>query len=144
MKELILALFLFISTETDYNTNNLEVPEIRFLPQVELDAQYTKESSPPGNELFAFYDLKSDIIYLRDSWNIHSPWSKSVLLHELIHYVQDKNNIAFECTAEMEQQAWPLQKKYLRIYHGVTWDYDKLWHLLISTCPPNPLSIILR
>ena len=144
MKELILALFLFISTETNYNTNNLEVPEIRFLPQNELDAQYTKESSPPGNELFAFYDLKRDIIYLRDTWDIHNPWSKSVLLHELIHYVQDKNNIAFECTAEMEQQAWPLQKKYLRQYHGVTWNYDELWHLLISTCPPSPLSIPLR
>ena len=134
MKELILALFLFISAETDYNTSNLEAPKIHFLSQTELDAKYTKESSPPGNELFAFYDLKRDIIYLRDTWNIHSPWSKSVLLHELIHYVQDKNNIAFNCTAEMEHLAWPLQKKYLRQYHGVIWKYDELWYLLISSC----------
>ena len=139
MKELILALFLFISTETGYNTDNLEVPQIYFLPQTELEAKYTKENSPVGSDLFAFYDLENDIIYLRDTWNIHNPWSKSVLLHELIHYVQDKNNVAFKCTAEMEKQAWPLQKKYLRQYHGVTWDYDQLWYLLISACPPNPL-----
>ena len=49
-------------------------------------------------------------------------------------YVQDMNNIKFECVAEMEKEAWPLQKEYLKDIHKFDWNYDELWHLVISGC----------
>jgi len=44
------------------------------------------------------------------------------------------NNTQFECTAEMEKDAWPLQKKYLKEVHNYVWNYDILWYLVISDC----------
>ena len=51
-----------------------------------------------------------------------------------MHYVQDMNNVKFNCIAEMEKEAWPLQKIYLKETHNFDWEYDALWHLFISSC----------
>jgi hypothetical protein len=44
------------------------------------------------------------------------------------------NNVKFNCIAEMEKEAWPLQKIYLKETHNFDWEYDALWHLFISSC----------
>ena len=58
---------------------------------------------------------------------------------EVIFYarkiLQDVNNIQYRCTAEMEQDSWPIQKQYLANVHGYHWEYNGLWHLMISQCP---------
>jgi len=140
MKELILSLFLFISTETSYNTD-LPIPKILFLPEADLVKMYLGEDNDSSNynpdDLWAFYNIENKTIYLRDTWDQYNAWNKSILLHELVHYVQDMNNVKFTCTQEMEKESWPLQQKYLRQYHGVIWDYDQLWFLVISTCPAH-------
>ena len=62
-----------------------------------------------------------------------------MLLHELIHYVQDSNDVIgpgkpFECMRALEEEAYPLQQKYLLEVHGIAWDYDELWVKLLSSC----------
>ena len=37
-------------------------------------------------------------------------------------------------SAEMEVDAWPLQQQYLKEQHNFEWEYDRLWHLMISQC----------
>ena len=49
--------------------------------------------------------------------------------------MQDQNEVRFNCVQEMEVKTWPLQQKYLQQVHDVGWDYDRLWHLMISHCP---------
>ena len=44
------------------------------------------------------------------------------------------NNVRFECVAEMEKEAWPLQQKYLKEVHEFDWQYDKLWYMTVSSC----------
>ena len=91
------------------------------------------------DSLHAFYDPKTDTIYLNKYFNIHDPFQKGVLLHELIHYVQDSNDVIgpgkpFECMRALEEEAYPLQQKYLLEVHGIAWDYDELWVKLLSSC----------
>ena len=113
MKELIASLLLFIAAETDYNVD-LPYPQIAFLPQAELEKKYLGDVDVDSSTtLWAFYDTHTDTIYLQDQWKIYDPWAKSVLLHELIHYVQDQNEAQFACIREMEKEAWPLQKNIL-------------------------------
>ena len=57
-----------------------------------------------------------------------------LILHELLHYIQDMNNVKFGCVAEMERDVWPLQQKYLKEVHEFDWDYDKIWYMIISSC----------
>ena len=136
MKELIASLLLFISAETNYNTD-LPMPNIVQMDQKDLEEKYYKNTQGSGDKLYAFYGLEDDTIYLSTDWDIHKPWDKAVLLHELIHYVQDMTNAKVDCVQKLEAEAWPLQAKYLRQYHGIIWDYDDLWFFFISTCNNN-------
>ena len=138
MKELIAFLLLWRGAETNYNVN-LETPRVVQLTQQELNTMYYTEDTHPSGHLHAFYDPKTDTIYLNKYFNIHDPFQKGVLLHELIHYVQDSNDVIgpgkpFECMRALEEEAYPLQQKYLLEVHGIAWDYDELWVKLLSSC----------
>jgi len=36
---------------------------------------------------------------------------------------------------EMEGLTYPLQKQYLKQVHDFDWEYDPLWHHMVSNCP---------
>ena len=132
MKEIITALLIWLGANSDFNVD-MDIPQVLFLPQAQMEQMYYQGSEKHG-DLHAFYDTKRDTIILPDTWDRRKPWDLSVLLHEIIHYVQDQNDIQFNCVQEMEAKTWPLQQKYLQQVHDVGWDYDRLWHFMISHC----------
>ncbi len=136
MKSVIAFMLLWIGANTDYNVQ-LPAPKIIMLPHAELVEAFGNKSTNGGGTLKAFYKPSSDTIYLEDDFNIHDPWKKAILFHELFHYVQDQNGFRPKCVQEWERDVYPLQKKYLLEVHGLDWEYDELWYKLISTCPTN-------
>lgn len=127
-------MLLWIGANTGYNVD-LPQPTIVQLDQDALEHVYTQGSGMSADTvLHGFYDPETDTIYLPRSFNQYNVWHKGILLHELVHYVQDMNQVQVNCNAELEKDAWPLQKKYLSEMHGVEWNYDELWFKLISNC----------
>ena len=136
MKSVIAFMLLWIGANTDYNVD-LPHPEVVMLTQTQLEQKYGHNTGPGGGKIKGFYSTKHDTIYITDNFDIHDPWKKSVLFHELFHYVQDQNGFKGACVQEWERDVYPLQKKYLLEVHGLNWEYDELWYKLISTCPVN-------
>ena len=135
MKELIVALMLWIGANTNYNVD-WPVPQVIRMDKAPLEYHYYKGNVPENTDIHGFYDLKKKIIYMRGETDMSHPWAKGLLLHELVHYIQDMNNVKFKCVQEMEKDAWPLQQKYLKEEHDYIWDYDALWFLIVSSCGP--------
>ena len=133
MKEILVGLLLWIGSNSHYNIN-VPVPTVIFMNEQEMNRVYYKGREPIG-ELHGFYNLEKDVIILKNTWDRRNPWDLSILLHEVIHYVQDINEIQFQCNMEMEKLSWPLQQKYLIEVHGIQWDYDGLWQMMVSNCP---------
>ena len=133
MKELLIALMLWIGANTNYNVN-VPLPEIIRMDKAPLEYQYFQGDIPRDSDIHGFYNLKDKKIYIRGEYPLEHPWSQGLILHEVIHYLQDMNNIKFECVAEMEKDVWPLQKKYLKEVHDFDRDYDELWYKTISSC----------
>jgi len=96
---------------------------------------YYKDSAHDGNKLHGLYDRDKDTIFLPDTWDRRRPWDLGVLLHEMMHYLQDQNEIKFSCVQEMERDVWPTQRKYLQEVHDYEWEYDELWYWMVSNCP---------
>lgn len=135
MKSLIVFLMIWINAETGYNTD-LPVPTVKMVSEQTLVEMYYGNSKP-DSEVHALYDTKSETIYVKDTFNVYNVWDKGILLHELLHYVHDKNNVVgtkFRCLAQSEAEIYPLQKKYLLEVHGVKWDYDPMYLKVISSC----------
>jgi len=118
MKEIITALMIWLGANSDFNVN-MDIPTVMFLPQDKMEQQYYGDKKHSDINLHAFYDTEHDIIVLPDTWDRRKPWDLSVLLHEIIHYVQDQNEVRFNCVQEMEVKTWPLQQKYLQQVHDV-------------------------
>lgn len=134
MKTLLASLLVWISVETDYNVD-FPHPTIVSVSQIELEKIYYKgDVAPPGVELHAFYKADTDEIYLSNEWNLYNAFDRGVLLHEVLHYIQDMNNVPYACIGELEKEVWPLQKKYLLEVHGVVWKYDELWYKMTTIC----------
>ena len=133
MKELLVILMLWIGANTNYNID-FPVPEVLRMDKAPLEYQYFKGKIPKDSDVHGFYHLKDKTIYIRGEYPINHPWSQGLILHELLHYIQDMNNTKFGCVAEMEREVWPLQQKYLKEVHEFDWDYDKIWYMIISSC----------
>ena len=133
MKEILTAHMIWIGANSTLDTNH-DIPVVMFLTQEQMDHLYYGKHEHEVDSLHGLYDIEDDVIILGDTWDRRKPWDLGVLLHEMVHYLQDQNDIKFACMANMEREAWPLQKKYLSEMHGVDWQYDDLWHHMISTC----------
>ena len=106
MKEILTALMIWLGANTPFSTN-FDIPVVMFLPQEEMNSMYYKDNEHEQKSLHGMYDQENDIIYLPDDWDRRSAWDMGVLVHEMVHYLQDMNEMKFACSAEMEKMAWP-------------------------------------
>ena len=108
-----------------------------------------------GN-ILGIYDQNTNNIYLN---SIIRTWDKdiqnSILIHELVHYMQFQNNTPYTCLGELEKDAYRVQSEWL-IKHGRKDVYEELeisplWMLIITGCadsdmiwdvPPDSESVV--
>ncbi len=83
----------------------------------------------------ALYDNKSRTIFLPDDWIGKSPADQSVLVHEMVHHLQNLANLKFECPMAREKLAYLAQDKWLgRFGTGLEKEFDvDMFTVLISS-----------
>lgn len=124
---------LWLGTNTYLNADYPH-PTVILMPQAEMNSLYFKDNDHEPDSLHGLYNKEDDTIILPDDWNKDDPFDMSVLLHELVHYLQDVNGMKFNCTQEMEKDSWPIQQNFLKKVYNYDWNYDKLWYIMISSC----------
>ena len=82
MKELIVALMLWIGANTNYNVD-WPVPQVIRMDKAPLEYHYYKGDVPENTDVHGFYDLKKKIIYMRGETDMSDPWAKGLLLDRL-------------------------------------------------------------
>ena len=111
--EMIMAMYLWIAPNMNVTVEQLEhMPQ----PKIEIVSQeFILEKATPG--AIAFYDEKKekDKIYISEKVDFSTNYGKSVLLHELIHYVQFTLETEYhhECDQKYERTAYTLQNKWM-------------------------------
>jgi hypothetical protein len=63
----------------------------------------------------AFYNSLTRTIYLPHGWNADTPRDVSMLVHEMVHYVQDRTGMRFACAGERERMAFDAQERWLQL-----------------------------
>lgn len=83
----------------------------------------------------AIYDDANQTIYLPAAWTGATPADLSVLVHEMVHHLQNIGRLKYECPAAREELAYLAQDKWLGLF-GLdlehTFDVDK-FTLKVST-----------
>jgi hypothetical protein len=64
-------------------------------------------------EVVAIYDDADRVIYLPDDWSGDTPVGQSIMIHELVHHLQNLAGIRYGCPEEREQAAYEAQERWL-------------------------------
>lgn len=84
--------------------------------QREASVLETQDRLPTARDVIAVYDDRTKTIYLSDRWSGSTPGELSVLVHELVHHLQNEAGTQYECTAEREKLAYEAQDKWLGLF----------------------------
>ena len=97
----------------------------------------TGADQPAQRRVVALYDHKLRTIFLPDDWIGKSPADQSVLVHEMVHHLQNLANLKFECPMAREKLAYLAQDKWLGRF-GTSleneFDVDMFTVLISSAC----------
>ncbi len=69
-----------------------------------------------GSDVFAIYDDVTRTIYLPKNWTGRSPGEVSVLVHELVHHLQNVGRLDYDCAGARERPAYKAQAGWLELF----------------------------
>jgi hypothetical protein len=104
---------------------NFDLPKIPDPPDVKLvtrqemvSARYHGmiQHAGAGATLVAVYDDRSKTVMLADDWTPDTPAELSVLVHELVHHVQNTAKLTYFCPEAREAVAYAAQEKWLSLF----------------------------
>jgi hypothetical protein len=88
-----------------------------------------------GRTTVAIYELSEATIYLPADWSGTTPAEVSVLVHEMVHHLQNVAKTKFECPQAREQLAYAAQQRWLGLSDRTLEDEFQLdpFTLLVTT-----------
>lgn len=100
--------------------------------QVEGDAVSAEDA-----EVYAIYDDQTRTIFLSEEWTGVTPAESSILVHELVHHLQNAAGQTFPCAEAREKLAYRAQERWLEIFDtslSAEFGLDPMTLLLRSKC----------
>jgi hypothetical protein len=146
---LLQDILAWLPANFDLPTGNI-APAIKFLSKERLAAiRYDRvtaghdRESPPATSLgqerdvVALYDDNSETVFLPTGWTGATPAEQSVLVHEIVHHLQNVARLKFDCPMAREKLAYLAQDRWLeRFGSGLEKEFemDKFTLLISSAC----------
>ena len=146
MNALMTVIVLWLSTNFDLPATR-DLPRVEYVPAMKITAlkyeglagsqfQIVNIPAQPGQrEVVSVYHDATKTIYLNEDWMADTPDKLSVLVHELVHHLQNVGNQKFACPEEREQLAYQAQERWLGLFgHDLLHDFEiDPFTLLVST-----------
>jgi hypothetical protein len=98
---------------------------------------YETPAQSTAERTVAIYDDSSMTIYLAQDWRGDSAADVSVVVHEMVHHLQNVGHLRFACAREREKAAYDAQERWLQARGGSLredFDIDPFTVLVNSTC----------
>lgn len=112
-----------------------QMAEIRY-SRVEPEAERPAPAEF-GHHFQAIYDDSSRTIYLPEDWTGATPADVSVLVHELVHHLQNVGGETYPCAGAREKPAYRAQARWLEMFGTSLEDefqIDPMTILVRTTC----------
>jgi Domain of unknown function (DUF6647) len=119
-------------------------PNIRFVvPEVMLALRHRGVASDHrvlsgAADIVAVYDDESRTIYLREDWRGETAADLSIVVHEMVHHLQNAASLGFPCNEAREKQAFAAQDQWLALFGKdleTEFGLDPFTLLVRTNCP---------
>jgi hypothetical protein len=129
---------------------NVDLPTIREAPRIEFVQPalmaYARYRGSVGNQaipldmgrdIVAVYDDAKRTIYLPQGWTGVTPADQSLLVHEMVHHLQNLGNLKYACPEAREKLAFAAQEQWLELFDRTLaseFDLDPFTLLVRTSC----------
>jgi len=99
--------------------------------------RYGTDHLSDGRAVVAVYDDATHSIVVTSSWSERTPGEMSVLVHEMVHHLQNKMGLTYPCPAAREVLAYSAQEKWLELFKsslGKEFGIDPMTLKLLTSC----------
>jgi hypothetical protein len=96
------------------------LPMTRESPRIEIEDEWELARLRLGNsvpnqahDILALYDDATRTIHISQEWSKATPAALSVLIHEMVHHMQNQGKMTYECAEAREEIAYEAQERWL-------------------------------
>ena len=82
----------------------------------DADVPEDQAQSDSMSQVFSLYSVATKTIYLLPEWTGRTPAELSMLVHELVHHLQNVGHLTYGCPQERERLAYEAQEKWLNLF----------------------------
>jgi hypothetical protein len=151
MHALLTAIAIWLSASFELPHTDV-MPDVEFVPAAEMTTLRTRallgtlpknatpaaiQMHPNQSKVLATYDDVTRTIHLLEGWSEQSPADLSILVHEMVHHLQNMGGKRFDCVAARETMALEAQDRWLK-QHGRSlqqdFEIDPFTQLASSLC----------
>jgi hypothetical protein len=143
MEGLLTAIVLWLSSNFTLPAS-FDHPRVEFVSATKMAALLPKDeqsdvsSIQSASEILSLYNNETKTIFLPDGWQGKTPAELSILVHEMVHHLQNVGQLKFTCPQEREELAYLAQERWLNLFgRDLLRDFqmDSFTILVKSKCP---------
>jgi hypothetical protein len=149
-RALLAKIVTWLSANFEIAAND-DYPNVEFVPAVRLvsmryngllsdrwrEGSNTAAQPTQPSDIVAVYNDRSRTIYLSEAWAGASVKEQSILVHEMVHHLQNLHGMKYECAGAREELAYRAQGEWLA-QHNLDlereFEIDKFTILVKSSC----------
>ena len=139
MENLQSVIVNWLSARFDLPANHHH-PRVKKLPAEQLtELRYDNSGLISHRDVVAVYDDTSQTIYLNQAWSGRTVADLSVLVHEMVHHLQNVGSARYACPAAREELAYHAQAQWLAAFGAdlfQEFELDPITLKLTTTCLP--------
>ena len=116
MTALLTALATWLAANFDLPPIH-DLPKVRFMPSAQIsDLRYRNITAKRRRLVMAVYDDASPTIVMDDAWTGQSAEELSILVHEMVHHLQNLAGHQHPCRGAREKLAYEAQERFLGLF----------------------------
>ncbi len=110
--------FISLWLQSEYQLGQpLSQPDILAMTSAELlRRRYGEGVEAVAGDVVALYDADAEAILVSEGWTGGTIAEISILVHEMVHHLQQDSGTVFACPAERERLAYRAQDDWLKLF----------------------------
>jgi hypothetical protein len=88
-------------------------PRVERAPRIRLTAVLHDRPLVSQHAVLSMYDDAKQTIYVPEDWSGNTPEAISILIHEMVHHLQNVAGLQYGCPQEREKIAYVAQERWL-------------------------------
>ena len=98
-------------------SGDVDVPGVKFVGSAASMLEVSdRRHVQHRNEIVAIYGDGEPKIYVGEKWKEEPVTLSAILVHEMVHHLQDRGNIQYSCPGAREALAFRAQRSWLQIF----------------------------